>query len=123
VYLNEEGNAVIKLNSGVFYYNWSDYLHSLLLHNFFFSATQYTLLGSFYAVVQQPYIIVNEITDLNNVKAFMNNNGFMLKKNNDYFSKELGLIAEDLHDENVLTKDGVLFFIDTVFYITSDFYS
>ena len=47
----------------------------------------------------------------------MENNDFTLKKNNDYYSKSLGLIAEDLHDENVLTKDGVLFFIDTVFYI------
>jgi len=29
----------------------------------------------------------------------------------------LGLIIEDLHDENVLTQNGVLYFIDTVFYI------
>jgi len=128
VYLSKEGNTVIKLNSGVFYYNWSDYLHNLLLHNFFFPATQYTLLGfiindnSLCAVVQQPYIMANEITNLENVRGFMENNGFILKKNNDYYSEVLGLILEDLHDENVVTKDGVLFFIDTVFYITSNFY-
>ncbi len=76
-----------------------------------------------YATVQQPYISANEITDLKNVKAFMESNGFILKKNNDYYSQSLGLIAEDLHDENVLTKDGVLFFIDTVFYVTDHFFS
>ena len=129
VYLSKEGNDLIKLNSGVFYYNWSDYLNSLLIHNFFFPATEYTLSGflkhedELYATVQQPYISANEITDLKNVKAFMESNGFILKKNNDYYSESLGLIAEDLHDENVLTKDGVLFFIDTVFYITDHFFS
>ena len=43
------------------------------------------------------------------------------KKYSDYYSKELGIIVEDLHDENVLTNDGVLFFIDTVFYLTKEF--
>ncbi len=36
--------------------------------------------------------------------------------------KIIGIILEDLHDENVLTSDGVLQFIDTVFYLTSSFY-
>ena len=39
-------------------------------------------------------------------------------RNNDYFNPELRLILEDLHDENVLTQNGILYFIDTVFYIT-----
>ena len=30
--------------------------------------------------------------------------------------KELGLILEDMHDENVLVNADTLFFIDTVFY-------
>lgn len=30
--------------------------------------------------------------------------------------KELGLILEDMHDENVLVNSDTLFFIDTVFY-------
>jgi hypothetical protein len=34
----------------------------------------------------------------------------------------MGIILEDLHDENVLTYNGVLFFIDTVFYLTRQFY-
>ena len=76
-----------------------------------------------HAVVKQPYILTNEITNLNQVKAFMEYNGFRLKKNDDYINEELGIIAEDLHDENVLTKNETLFFIDTVFYLTDNFYN
>jgi uncharacterized surface protein with fasciclin (FAS1) repeats len=47
----------------------------------------------------------------------MNSNGFLKIKNNDYFNPQLGIILEDLHDENVLTSNGILYFIDTVFYL------
>ena len=49
-------------------------------------------------------------------------NGFKNTRNNDYYHPGLGIILEDLHDENVLTTDGVLHFIDTVFYIEEPFY-
>lgn len=44
-------------------------------------------------------------------------NDFQNTRNNDYMNNKLGVILEDLHDENVLTQDGILFFIDTVFYV------
>lgn len=47
----------------------------------------------------------------------MNENGFENTRNNDYINHDLGVIIEDLHDENVLTQNGILYFIDTVFYI------
>ncbi len=56
------------------------------------------------------------------VREFLEANGFINKKNNDYYHTELGIILEDLHDENVLTSEGVLQFIDTVFYLTDKFY-
>jgi Serine/Threonine/Tyrosine Kinase found in polyvalent proteins len=52
----------------------------------------------------------------------MLDNGFENNKNNDYINIELGIILEDLHDENVLTFDGNLFFIDTVFYLKNNFF-
>ena len=36
-------------------------------------------------------------------------------------NEELGIILEDLHDENVLTRNGLLYFIDTVFYLTAQY--
>jgi len=67
--------------------------------------------------VRQPFVTATEKTDLEAVKKFMSENGFINTKNNDYRNTVLGIILEDLHDENVLTKDGVLYFVDTVFYI------
>ena len=124
VYL-KDGTSVFKLNDSIYYASQIDYFHNLLLLNLFFPDTAYQLLGFykdldvFYAVVEQPFVKANEKTDLNMVKAFLENNGFMNKKNHDYYNQELGLILEDLHDENVLTQNGMLYFIDTVFYIVS----
>jgi hypothetical protein len=75
-----------------------------------------------YAVVQQSYVAITANTDLEQVKKFLTQNGFENTRNNDYFNPELGIILEDLHDENVLTRNGVLYFIDTVFFLTKKFW-
>lgn len=127
VYLHNEFK-VIKLNDAIYYVTWEDYLNNLLLNNFFFPDTAYQLIGFFendgtmYAVVEQSFITSDTTTELENVKQFLAINGFINKKNNDYFHPKIGIILEDLHDENVLTFQGNLFFIDTVFYLTEQFY-
>jgi len=120
------GKYVIKLNDSIYYASWEDYFYNLLLHNYFFADTAYHLLGFYlsentlYAVVQQPYIKADSMTDLKQVKNFMAANGFENKRRHDYENVSLGLIIEDLHDENVLTAEGMLHFIDTVFFIMPD---
>ena len=57
------------------------------------------------------------------MKRFLSENGFENTRNNDYFNSQLGIILEDLHDENVITFQENLFFIDTVFYLTTQFYN
>ena len=122
VYL-KDGATVLKLNDAIYYASWVDYFHNLLLNNLFFPDTAYNLLGFhkdqdvIYAVVEQPFVKATEKTDLTLVKTFLENNGFRNTKNHDYYNEELCLILEDLHDENVLTQNGMLYFIDTVFYI------
>jgi hypothetical protein len=98
------------------------------LHNTFFEDTAYRLIGfhrneeNLYAVVEQPFVEITSNTDLNQINEFLSSNGFSNLRNNDYYNSEFGIILEDLHDENVLTKDGLLYFIDTVFYLTEDFW-
>ena len=129
VYLHQDERYVYKLNDSIFYQYWADYFHSLLIHNYFFPETSYELIGfhqmrkTLYSVVKQPFIEITEITNVESVKDFLDKNGFQLKKNNDYFSIELGVILEDLHDENVLTNNGIPFFIDTVFYLDASFFN
>ncbi|MEQ1733974.1 MAG: hypothetical protein ABL940_09880 [Bacteroidia bacterium] len=127
VYL-KDGEHVLKLNDGIFYNSWQDYFNNLLLHNFYFDDTAYELLGFLqeenilYAVVKQNFVKATEKTNLETVKEFLTANEFVNTRNNDYFNINLGIVLEDLHDENVLTKNGVLYFIDTVFFITDEFY-
>ena len=131
VYLKDDKH-VLKLNDAIYYNSWEDYLNNLLLHNFFFPDTAYELIAFteeikedkeiLYAVVKQPFVKATEQTDLQAVKDFLANNGFLNSKNHDYYHPALGIILEDLHDENVLTKDGMLLFIDTVFYLKEKFY-
>ncbi|GGD47305.1 hypothetical protein GCM10011514_09120 [Emticicia aquatilis] len=126
VYLDYDGRNVIKINDTIFYESWKDYFISLLIHNYLFPATSYELIG-FYkneqtlcSVVRQPFVESTEPTDLIKVRDFLKANGFERKKNNDYYNNELGIILEDLHDENVLTNQGVLFVIDSVIYLKKD---
>lgn len=125
----KDSEHVIKLNDAIYYTSWVDYFNNLLIHNFFFQDTAYELMGfikeenKIYAVVQQSYVAITQNTDLDKVKQFMKSNGFINIRNNDYFNPDLGLILEDLHDENVLTRDEILYFIDTVFYISKEFWS
>ena len=127
VYL-KDSEHVLKLNDGIYYSSWKDYFYNLLLHNYFFSDTAYDLVGftkdneTLYAVVQQNYVLITSTTNLSEVKTFLTLNGFENNRNNDYYNPELGIILEDLHDENVLTRNDILYFIDTVFYLTETFW-
>lgn len=124
--LNEE--FLIKLNDTIFYEFWRDYFNSLLIHNYFFKSTQYELLGfklieeKLFSIVKQKFIASTEAVDLSLIKKFLEYNEFSNIRNNDYQNKKLGLIFEDLHDENVISQNGILFFIDTIFYLTDKFY-
>jgi len=76
VYL-KDGSTVVKLNDAIYYNSWVDYLHNLLLNNYFFPDTAYNLLGFFesgetlFAVISQPFVKATEKTDLGLVKEFM----------------------------------------------------
>ena len=118
---------VFKLNDSIYFTSWLDYLNNLLLHNFFFEDTSYELIGftfqnnTLYSLVKQNYIQITEPTNLNVVKQFLETNGFQNIRNHEYYNPSLGIILEDLHDENVLVNNGIYYFIDTVFYLTADF--
>jgi hypothetical protein len=119
---------VVKINDAIFFAFWIDYLNNLIIHNYFFPDTAYTLLGFrkindiLYAVVEQPHIQKTEDINLDQVKEFLKQNGFINTRRNDYRNNELGIILEDLHDENVISCNQIPFFVDTVFYLTDKFY-
>jgi hypothetical protein len=128
VYLKDD-KFVYKLNDAIYYESWLDYFNNLQLHNYFFPDTSYQLLGFLkeneiiYGVVEQKFIQASTPTNIEHVKKFMLSNGFENIRNNDYKNDDLDIIIEDLHDENVLTNHGILYFIDTVFYLEPNFWN
>jgi hypothetical protein len=56
-----DSKYVIKLNDAIYYESWLDYFYNLLLHNYFFEDTAYSLEGfckaneKLYAIVKQPF--------------------------------------------------------------------
>jgi hypothetical protein len=125
VYLDPDSRHVIKLNDAVYYATWLEFFNSILLHNLIFENTAYSLSGFtkkdnvLHAVLKQPFITSDAQVDLEDIKKLLVFNGFENTRRQDYFHKELGLILEDMHDENVLVNSETLFFIDTVFYTIS----
>ena len=122
VYLNKDGRSVVKINDAVYYATWLEYFNSLVLHNLLFPGTAYEFIGFFMGtasievVVKQPFIEADATADLETIRQLLAFNGFENTRRYDYLNKALGIILEDIHDENVLSKDNTLFFIDTVFY-------
>ncbi|MBK8144877.1 MAG: hypothetical protein IPK62_07705 [Bacteroidetes bacterium] len=122
VFLSLDGTHVIKINDGVYYNTWLDFLNSICIHNLLFPETSYELLGfslidELFAIVKQNFVVSNQDVDLEEVETILNTNGFIKIKNIDYYNQEIGIRLEDIHDENVIKQNGVYFFIDTVFYL------
>lgn len=125
IYLGPDNRSVIKLNDAVYYATWLEFFNSLVIHNLLFKDTAYAFLGftdknnCLQAVLRQAFIRSDAPVDLADVKKLLAFNGFENTRRNDYYNKELGLILEDIHDENVIVNSETLFFIDTVFYTVS----
>lgn len=123
IYLAADKQHVIKINDAVYYATWMEYFNSLVIHNLLFPNTAYSLLGftenrnQKLCIVLEQLFIEGEQAELEAIKELLTFNGFMNIKRQDYYHEEFGLMLEDMHDENVIAKNDVLFFIDTVFYI------
>ncbi len=122
VYLAADQLNVIKVNDAIYYASWDEYFNSLVLHNLLFPNTAYSLIGfmeignHLHVLLQQPFI-EGEQARLEDIKELLSYNGFENTRRQDYYNSEFGLVLEDMHDENVIAKDELLFFIDTVFYL------
>jgi hypothetical protein len=123
VFINAKEGYVTKINDAIYYATWLDFLTSILIHNLLFGETAYELIGfskrdgNLTAILKQSFIVSDAPIDMNEVKEVLEFVGFANVRRNDYYNKQLGLILEDIHDENVIMNSNFIFFIDTVFYI------
>lgn len=122
VYLHPNGREVIKANTGTYHGNWLEFFNRLLCHAILFPATKYTTVGftiidqTFAVIIRQQFALLTEGAVRSTVEPYLNQHGFIRTKNDDYYNSVLGIILEDLHDENVFLLEGQLLFIDPVIY-------
>jgi hypothetical protein len=122
VYLAPDKMNVIKVNDAIYYATWLEYFTSIVIHNSLFPQTAYRLIGfieddgNLCVALEQPFI-EGQQANLEDISELLTFNGFTNTRRQDYFNQEFGLLLEDMHDENVISRQGILFFIDTVFYV------
>ncbi len=125
VYLHDNGRKVLKVNTGTYHGNWLEFFNRLLCHAIFFPATKYSTIGftsieqTFAVIIQQQFALLTAGAPREIVEPYLNRHGFKRTKNDDYYNSGLGIILEDLHDENVFLLEGQILFIDPVIYIES----
>ena len=122
VYLHEDGRHVIKVNTGTYHGNWLEFFNRLLCHSLLFPATKYLTVGftsieqTFAVLIQQQFALLTKGAPRDIVEAYLNHHNFIRSRNDDYYNPELGIILEDLHDENVFLLEDQILFIDPVIY-------
>jgi hypothetical protein len=120
VYLSKNGSKLYKINDLEFYDTPVEFLESLDLHNTLFPESAYTLIGftrrvdtdNFSFILEQPFIEADRGATQEETEKEMNSLGFTRIEENTYSNGEV--TVEDLHQANVLYKDGSIFIIDPV---------
>ena len=120
---SDEG-IVFKRNNLLYHTNWLEYFHRLVLHNWLFPETAVTFLGLMFVDDDlQPVISQKALQSVRGatqpeVEAEMNRRGFQRRFADDYYNPDLGVVVEDLHNENVLVSlRGSLLIFDPVIYL------
>lgn len=120
VFMNEDKVSVTKVyDYRLFSISPLEFIDNRIsLHNYLFPDTAYELIGftdrpnrGFSFIVKQPFID-GENTPVLKISKELGKMGFRDIGGNTYVSDDY--IIDDLHKRNVFTKEGKLFFIDTV---------
>ena len=113
-----------KRNDLIFHGTWLEYFHRLTLHNWLFPDTAYRfdgfmdVNGVLYAVAAQKSMRAECGASRADVEQEMRKMGFERTGGDDYYSHDLEVLVEDLHDENaVFTPKGSLVIFDPIIYL------
>ncbi len=124
VYHSYDGIHVLKTNDAIMHGTWMEFFNRLAIHNWLFPEVAYLLTGftevkaRFAAIIQQPFLQSERGATREEIEPDLSARGFRRTRNDDYYSPDLGIIHEDLHDENVLVSDaGLYLYFDPVIYL------
>lgn len=124
VYHSFDGIHVLKTNDAIMHGTWLEFFNRLTLHNWMFPGVAYLLIGFTHvkarlaAIIQQPFLHSERGAIRVEIEPDLRKRGFIRTRNDDYYSETLGIILEDLHDENVLvTTSGIYLYFDPILYL------
>lgn len=113
-----------KRNDLIFHGTWLEYFHRLALHDWLFPDTAYRFEGlmdvdgKLWAVSTQKSVLAERGATRTEVEREMNLMEFDRVSGENYYNSRLGVLVEDLHDENaVITQRGSVVIFDPVIYL------
>ncbi len=124
VYLNKEGDKVIKVNGLSNHGSWSEFWDRLNLQKTLFPETSYDLIGftkeggRLSAVSEQPYIDGNPVPRSELIEDLSKRGFFQIHPEgslgqNQFYNPDLGIRLTDVHGENVIKDtEGNIRYID-----------
>lgn len=124
VYFDPAVQRWFKRNNLIYHNTYLEYFHRLALHNFLFPEAPVCLEGfvtsdeTLMPVLSQPNVRVDHGATHAVTERAMQLLGFERQQDDNYYSRSLGVLVEDLHDENVVIgEDGELYVIDPALYL------
>ena len=120
----QTGGWFYKRNNMAYHSSYLEYFHRVVLHNYLFAETAIQFEGLMWyddmlqLVIRQKALLGQRGATRAEVESELNLRGFSRRTADNYYSSSLGLLVEDLHDENMLVDaDGDLIIFDPVIYI------
>lgn len=124
VYFDPAVQRWFKRNNLTYHNTYLEYFQRLALHNFLFSEAPVCLEGfvtsdgTLMPVLSQPNVRVDRGATRAVTEGAMQLLGFERRQDDNYYSRSLGVLVEDLHDENVVIgEDDELYVIDPALYL------
>ena len=122
----QEGGFFFKRNNLYYHSSWLEYFHRLVLHNWLFPETAVRFEGlmlvdeELQPVISQKAFLAVRGASRSEVEEEMQRRGFVRRFADNYYNPDMGILVEDLHDENVLVSSvGSLLIFDPVIYLAT----
>ena len=127
VYMSKDGKYVYKINNGIYYKTWGQFLKRIQAHNIYFPDTYYQIFGFTFKenklaiILKQPFFYANEAVEIDLIKKDLEQSGFYFNHKYNVTDNNNNVVLRDFHSENILiAKNKSLVYIDPIIEINEN---